>query len=371
MVKPLVTPVSEWARALASGTEISSLREAWAGLTSFLHSPIGSYDWIAASAEHLAADSDLALLVTYDSDVLSAVAPLAKRRRWVAPYEHIGADAHGEPMDFCYTDPGALAQLVAKVAESGMSLYLPKVPVESPVHEALRGAYRGRGIFLTRPAQPCPFVPLQRDAADGLAQLSSSLKSDLRRGQRKAAAIGPISVEFRSPTDIHELEPLWETLLQLETKGWKGESGTALAFDPRMRAFFYAYALKACRSGILQIATLKIGDRSVASHLAIESSNRLWLLKIAYDEDFAKCSPGLLLMGETVQYATKKRLESIEFLGAAAPWTRRWTKHERQNVSVRIYSWSPTGMLLLARDAISFVLHRLRRLVARRDAGTQ
>ena len=364
MVRPQVSPASEWAQAFAANTEISSLKRAWGELTGSFQSPIGSYEWIAASAEHLSADSDLALIVSYAGAAVSGVAALARRRGQLAPYEHIGVDAHGEPMDFYYRDASALAQLAKKIAESDMSLYLPKLPVESPVYDALRSAYRGRGIVFVRPAQPCPFLPLQSETADGLERLSSSLKSDLRRGQRKAAALGPVGVEFRSPTNVQELSPLWETLLQLESTGWKGQSRTALAYDQRMRTFFHAYALEACKSGILQIATLKIGDRSVASHLAIESNNRLWLLKIAYDEQFSKCSPGLLLMAETLQYATKKGLESIEFLGAAAPWTRRWTKHERQNVSVRVYVWSPTGMLMLARDGLSLLLRRARQFIS-------
>lgn len=351
---------------MAAGTELSTLEQAWGKLARFLQSPIGSYDWIAASAEHLTANSELALVVSYDGDAVSGIAPLAKRRGSLAAYEHLGVDAHGEPMDFCYRDANALVQLARKLAESGMSLYLPKVPLESPVHDALRNAYRGRAIVFSRPAQPCPFLPLHADTANGLERLSSSLKADLRRGQRKAAALGPVSVEFRSPTDVHELSPLWDTLLQLESTGWKGQSRTALAYDQRMRSFFYAYALKACSAGILQIATLTIGDRSVAGHLAIECNNRLWLLKIAYDDDFSRCSPGLLLMGEILQYATKKGLESIEFLGAAAPWTRRWTKHERQNVSVRVYVWSPAGILMLAKDTISVALRRVHRLLSSR-----
>ena len=367
MLSPLVgffsaIPGRGGARVAAANTKIAHLRRVTAELTTCLQSPVGSWDWTTASAEHLAADSELVLVVAYEQEVVSCVALLARRHEPLAPYAPIGAHAHGEPMDFCYRDADALTRVAHKMADSGLSLYLERVPADSPLRRALCSAYRGRGIVIVRPALPCPYLPLAHGG--DLESLSSSLKADLRRSHRKAVALGAVSVEFRSPTDEHELAPLWNTLLKLEVTGWKGRSGTALAYDACRRAFFHAYALAACKAGALQIATLRIGDRNVASHLAIERGKRLWLLKIAYDETYSKCSPGLLLMGETVRYAAKKKLESIEFMGEAAPWTQRWTRHGRQNICIRVYTWSPTGMAILARDATTFALRRGRQFIS-------
>ena len=104
---------------------------------------------------------------------------------------------------------------------------------------------------------------------------------------------------------------------------------------------------------------MRIGGKTVAMQIAIEASDRLWLLKIGYDEAYAKCSPGMLLMLETLQYAARKGLASYEFLGAAKDWTRRWTKTERNNVTIRIYPYTVKGLSIFMRDTSLFFRKRM------------
>ena len=37
--------------------------------------------------------------------------------------------------------------------------------------------------------------------------------------------------------------------------------------------------------------------------VAVETGGRFWLLKVGYDERFARCSPGSLLLLETIRHA--------------------------------------------------------------------
>ena len=72
---------------------------------------------------------------------------------------------------------------------------------------------------------------------------------------------------------------------------------------------------------------------------------------MGYDEAFSACSPGLLLMRDTIRYAAQAGLASYEFLGRAEAWTRVWTAEERQTVSLRIYPYGVRGLAALALDA--------------------
>src|SRR5690606_5380408 len=94
----------------------------------------------------------------------------------------------------------------------------------------------------------------------------------------------------------------------------------------------------------------RIDGRAVAMQVGIEWQARLWLLKIAYDEGYARCSPGLLLLEDSLRHAARQGLLSCEFLGDARPWTRRRTRDERRTLSIRVYPRSLAGMALLARD---------------------
>ncbi len=57
----------------------------------------------------------------------------------------------------------------------------------------------------------------------------------------------------------------------------------------------------------LRIAFLRIAGRPVAMQIAVERAQRLWLLKIGYDEEYARCSPGQLLMLEVAAAVCERR----------------------------------------------------------------
>jgi CelD/BcsL family acetyltransferase involved in cellulose biosynthesis len=95
---------------------------------------------------------------------------------------------------------------------------------------------------------------------------------------------------------------------------------------------------------------MRIGGRAAAMQIAAEFGGRLWLLKIGYDEEFSRCSPGTLLMLETLRYAAVRGLSAYEFLGTEEPWTRVWTQKAHPCLSVRIYPATRAGMTALVTD---------------------
>ena len=105
------------------------------------------------------------------------------------------------------------------------------------------------------------------------------------------------------------------------------------------------------------------GARSgaAATQIAVVSGGGYWLLKVGYDEAFARCSPGNLLMLETLRYAAGSGLQSYEFLGSAEPWTEMWTDRLRPCVSVWAYPNNFRGAAAIASDAMRFGWQRLSR----------
>jgi CelD/BcsL family acetyltransferase involved in cellulose biosynthesis len=162
-----------------------------------------------------------------------------------------------------------------------------------------------------------------------------------------------------SPTPA-ELEPLVNEALRVEAAGWKGRARTALAHDSTRRAFFRRYATAASSKGILRLCLLRIGSQTAAMQVAVETGGRFWLLKVGYDERFARCSPGSLLLLETIRHAATRGLRSYEFLGNAESWTRPWTQTVRRCVRLEAYPFRAGGVGGLATDAATLGGRRLR-----------
>ena len=174
---------------------------------------------------------------------------------------------------------------------------------------------------------------------------------------RIAEKIGPLSYEILSPAPS-QLAPILQEALEVEAANWKGSEGSAMARDSLRGPFYRHYAAAASAAGILRVCFLRVGSKAVAMQLALESARGFWLLKIGHREEYARCSPGMLLLAETIRYAASRGLASYEFLGNAHDWTRIWTPDEVQTVTIRAYPFRVRSVVALAVDAFQSALRR-------------
>jgi CelD/BcsL family acetyltransferase involved in cellulose biosynthesis len=99
-----------------------------------------------------------------------------------------------------------------------------------------------------------------------------------------------------------DCSPWVDDLLALEAAGWKGRRGTAIAKDAALQAAFRESCQFLAAAGKLRFWKLALDGKTIAVTYAIVEGNQAWLHKIAYDEAYAKFSPGVLL----VLYATER-----------------------------------------------------------------
>ncbi len=178
----------------------------------------------------------------------------------------------------------------------------------------------------------------------------------MRRGEKE----GGVRTQIISPRP-EEVDSLLDIAFEIEARSWKGAAGTALVHDRLRGGFLREYARRASAAGTMRIALLRIGDVAAAMQVAVEEGGRWWLLKIGFDPALAACSPGVLLLAETLRHAVRCDLAGYEFLGTVEPWTRVWTEQERACVSVRVYPFGIGGMAALATDATRALFRRLRK----------
>jgi CelD/BcsL family acetyltransferase involved in cellulose biosynthesis len=345
--------------------DLDQLSAAWDRLARRSGSPIEQYIWAKACAETFGDRYSLRALVVGPSERPVAIAPLSRRRRPLAPLELVGVHALREPMDFLYANRDAAMALARVLAELRMPLSLKRCPADSSGLAAVANGYRSRGLVFSRGAGGCPYLPLDERHATPEVGLSARRRSDLRRARRRATRLGRVTCEVLSPAPT-EVGPLLEEAFRVEAAGWKGRAGTALLHDPMRQAFFRRYAAAAASKGILLLCFLRIGGRAAAMQIAVQTGGRFWLLKVGYDEEFASCSPGSVLLEETIRDAAAGGLRSYEFLGHAEAWTRPWTSRVRPCVHLEAYPLEARGVGGLATHAAALGGRRLRGVVRSR-----
>ena len=345
---------------------LEELEGSWDAIPTPWASPMQSYDWVRAWAEVYGADRDMEILVA-GGRIPTGIAPMVRSPYDGVRLELVGPHELGEVMDFLYSDPSPLIPLSTALADSGLPLRLWRIPAESPVISALKKAYRHRGIVTVRPTAGVPSLPLDPSWVSPESHLDRGRRSNLRRAMRIAERIGPVTVEILTPKPA-EVGPLIEEAFAVEVASWKVHSGTPLVRDPRLGEFFRRYAAAASEKGALRICFLRIGGRTAAMKLAAVAGNRLWLLAMGYADEFERCSPGTLLLIETIRHAAQSGLLSFEFLGADEPWIRPWTQIVRPCVLVRTYPLSVPGAKAVVTDTAAFLrahLHGAREVASR------
>ena len=122
----------------------------------------------------------------------------------------------------------------------------------------------------------------------------------LRQHRRRLSEIGALTLSVAATyADIRNAA---ENFLVLEAKGWKGIRGSALVQDPDTSNFVRTMLWSAARQDRVRIASLAIEGQTIASVIMLTAGDHGYLWKIAYDEAFAKFSPGVLLIEEFSQH---------------------------------------------------------------------
>lgn len=168
----------------------------------------------------------------------------------------------------------------------------PLLAEEGPVAQLFLSLLKrkGRDIHRFDPYRRAALIPGKAGA--GLS-VSARRQGELRRQHRRLSELGNLKRQTATAPD--DVRAALADYLELEAKGWKGQAGSAARLDPATAAFMNAavHALAAERKA--RIDCLRLDGRAIAATITLFSGDRAWGWKTAYDESFARFSPGMQL----------------------------------------------------------------------------
>jgi CelD/BcsL family acetyltransferase involved in cellulose biosynthesis len=172
-------------------------------------------------------------------------------------------------------------------------LLLPLLPEDGLLSAALERALTRRALRRARFGRHrrAQLVPGAGRAHYIEQAISAKTAKKLNRRRRQLAEIG--KVRHQTGTEPAAMTDMLGCFLDLEARGWKGRAGTAAANDPRIRAFMQKALSDLSAEGKARGDVLSVGDAPVAAVILLRSGAAAWGWKIAYDEDYARFSPGV------------------------------------------------------------------------------
>jgi CelD/BcsL family acetyltransferase involved in cellulose biosynthesis len=116
---------------------------------------------------------------------------------------------------------------------------------------------------------------------------------ELRRAGRRLTDFGALL--FSAATEPAAVAAAVEDFFALEASGWKGRAGTAAADHGGIRGFFKTALGTLAGEGKAAINRLLLDGRPIAAAITLSSGDAAWYWKSAYDENYARYAPGVLL----------------------------------------------------------------------------
>lgn len=286
-------------------------------------------------------------------------------RVWANPFGPLGT-----PLVDAEDAAETLDNLLEALADRRVRL--PKVLVMPDLRLNGRFAQLMRAVAVARNLPLTVTSPYQRPTLesnlDGEAYLRQAVSPhhvrEMRRLWRNMAKTGTLTYEVaRQPADIRRRT---EEFLALEAKGWKGRKRSALISD-RYRAAFAREAIgNLAEADGVRIHTLDWNGRAIASLVVFIMAGEAYTWKTAYDEDFARFSPGKLLMMKVTDW----HLEDANILrtdSCAVPdhpiMSRLWT--EREEMGTLVIGLNESGDRDVRQVAAQLHLYRNTRNMAR------
>ena len=177
---------------------------------------------------------------------------------------------------------------------------LGNITGEGLLHQLLIDHFSERGslTFILEQNTRAFFQPRANGHEYVRAARSGEWRRKMKRQEKQLAAIG--SLQYRLLEPDGNVEGWIEEFLRLETGGWKGLEGSALALNEEDQAFFRAVNTEAFRRGRLMALALHLNDKPIAQRHSFLAGRGSFAFKTAFDERFAHFSPGTLVELENI-----------------------------------------------------------------------
>ncbi len=282
--------------------------------------PFFEPELVLPARDHLDGGGSVDLLLALEADEWHGCIPLTDGRGWrrtpvrsASSWIHLYCFA-GTPLVRSGSEERVLGAWVEEAPWAGF-LGLDLLATESSVGKALGRACANAGRHGVT-YETTDRAGVLRDG-EGVFPLTLKPKRrrELERQRRRLEERlgGPLTTTVEDgPTAV-------AGFLALESAGWKGRDGTALASDPAHRAFFEEMCRGFGDAGRLRLFRFGTPEHPVALLCCLVSGNTLFEFKIAFDEDLAEFSPGIQLERDVLAMVGADQPEVIRIDSCAIP----------------------------------------------------
>jgi CelD/BcsL family acetyltransferase involved in cellulose biosynthesis len=227
----------------------------------------------------------------------------------------------------------AMALAVAARIPRWDTLDLEDMPFGTATAAAFRGTLQPRGVrFAVEPRFVCPGFALRGTFAEHVARLRRRETYGRRRRWLERQPGYRIAVT----TSAEEAPEAVEDFLRLHHLRWDGEGGSAGIPRGLVEDFHREVVPLLAGRGWLRLYRMFVAGSSIASVYGLELGDRFYYYQSGMDPAWNQRSPGLVLIGATVEDAYSRKLADYDFLRGTEPHKLDWAADRRETCALRL-----------------------------------
>lgn len=213
-------------------------------------------------------------------------------------------------------------------------VYMSGLPVSGPMFDALVRAF-ARKHRMGMGHETRRFTADIRDSLDDfLERRSAKMRHNLRRGARKADEQG-IRYEWIEAVAEADVDALYERILRVEERSWKGKAGTGI-LDGGMNAFYRLMLPRLARRGALRVLFATLNERDVAFVFGGIFDDIYRGLQVSFDDDYRELGLGNLMQMGMIERLAAAGVARYD-LGSELEYKSRWA--EDTHVTTTLWLW--------------------------------
>jgi CelD/BcsL family acetyltransferase involved in cellulose biosynthesis len=326
---------------------LGALRDEWRALFDAAQapSPFLSWEWLHTFHHRFAARRPIWILEARDRAarlagllVLAARPGLVGERRYALLGNGLtgadGLDVLARP-ELAHAARTVIAHALAGDTSAWDVLDLEDLPCGSPTIAALRAAMAARGAHThVERGFVCPGFALRGTFEEHLARIRR--RETYRRRVRWLERQPGYRIEITSAPE--DAAAAMEDFLRLHRLRWRIEGGSAGIPPGAVEDFHREVAELLAARGWLRLYRLFVGRDAIAAVYGLEMGGRFFYYQSGYDPAWSARSPGVVLVGRTVEDAYARGLTDYDFLRGTEAYKMDWAWDRHETCSVRLHA---------------------------------
>jgi CelD/BcsL family acetyltransferase involved in cellulose biosynthesis len=285
------------------------------------------------------------LAVLYAKERVAAIAPLLIRTRMGIRYAVMLGDGCYDYGDVLFSDPEEAILLLRDIGRKYLFVKFDSLSAGSRILEVAGGLRFSR----TTKTCICPIIRLP------FSPVKTQKIKDIRYQTRRLEKNGNLS--FQSISDRPGLRDGIELLYAMHIRQWESKGTSSIFQDEGNRILYREIISSLGKHTKAVLAVLRYGEDILAMHFGFECGDALYYYKPTINVDYAKHSPGLVLLLKLVEDAQDRGKAMVDLLRGDEGYKLDWTEESVQQFSVVMTS----GSLKWNMYRLSFLINETRK----------